>query len=52
MTPELAAALGVGVLFIVYVVAKVYAMNRQSQRDWENTDKTRLKVWQDEDDRD
>lgn len=36
--------------FAVYVAAKVYALNRQSQRDWENTDKSRLKEWEDEDD--
>lgn len=50
MTPELIAAAVVGVLFIAYVVAKVYAMNRQSRRDWENTDKSKLKTWEDEDD--
>ncbi|MEE4184412.1 MAG: hypothetical protein V2J12_01455 [Gammaproteobacteria bacterium] len=50
MTQPLAVVAVLAVVFIAYVAAKVYAANRQSQRDWENTDKTRLKTWQDEDD--
>ena len=35
---------------IVYTIAKVIALNRLSQQQWEETDKSKLKEWDDEDD--
>lgn len=50
MTPSLAVVGLLCIVFVAYVAIKVYAMNKQSQRDWENTDKTKLQTWDDEDD--
>ena len=37
-------------LVVVYTVAKVIGYMRQSERQWEQVDKSKLKVWDDEDD--
>lgn len=37
-------------LMIVFVVAKAMAANKQSKRDWERVDKSKLRDWDDEDD--
>lgn len=42
------AALLLGV-FVLYVVAKVRAYMRQSDRNWREVDKTKLEQWDDED---
>lgn len=36
--------------FVLYVVLKVIALNRRSKRDWEQTDKSKLRTIEDEDD--
>ena len=38
------------VVFIIYVVAKVRMYMRQSDAQWKQVDKSKLKDWQDEDD--
>jgi hypothetical protein len=35
---------------IVYTIAKVIALNRLSEQQWEEVDKSKLKEWDDEDD--
>ena len=37
-------------LVIVYTIAKVIGYVRKSDRQWEEVDKSKLKVWDDEDD--
>jgi hypothetical protein len=37
-------------IVIVYTIAKVVSYMRQSERQWEQVDKSKLKVWDDEDD--
>ena len=37
-------------IVIVYTIAKVVSYMRQSERQWEEVDKSKLKVWDDEDD--
>jgi hypothetical protein len=36
-------------VFIVYVVAKVLAYMRESDAQWKQVDKTKLKEWEDDD---
>ena len=43
------ALLLVGVV-LIYVIAKVISNMRQSEKDWQQVDKTKLKKWDDEDD--
>ena len=35
---------------VVYTIAKVVSLNRLSEQQWEQTDKSKLKEWDDEDD--
>ena len=35
---------------IVYTIAKVVSLNRLSEQQWEEVDKSKLKEWDDEDD--
>ena len=35
---------------VVYTIAKVVQLKRQSQRQWEEVDKSKLKEWQEDDD--
>ena len=35
---------------VVYTIAKVVAYMRQSERQWEQVDKSKLKEWDDEED--
>ncbi len=35
---------------IIYTIAKVVEYMRQSERQWERVDKSKLKKWEDEDD--
>lgn len=35
---------------IVYTIAKVVSLNRLSEQQWEQVDKSKLKEWDDEDD--
>ena len=35
---------------VIYTIAKVLAYMRQSERQWEQVDKSKLKKWDDEDD--
>jgi hypothetical protein len=37
-------------LVVVYTIAKVIGYMRQSERQWEQVDKSKLKEWDDEDD--
>jgi len=37
-------------LVVVYTIAKVIEYMRQSERQWEQVDKSKLKEWDDEDD--
>jgi Na+-transporting methylmalonyl-CoA/oxaloacetate decarboxylase gamma subunit len=37
-------------IVVVYTIAKVISYMRQSERQWEQVDKSKLKVWDDEDD--
>ena len=37
-------------IVVVYTIAKVISYMRQSERQWEEVDKSKLKVWDDEDD--
>ena len=37
-------------LVVVYTVAKVIAYIRQSERQWEEVDKSKLKKWEDDED--
>jgi hypothetical protein len=38
------------VLVIVYTIGKVVGYMRQSERDWEQVDKSKLKEWDDDED--
>jgi hypothetical protein len=38
------------VLVIVYTIAKVVDYMRQSEREWEQVDKSKLKEWDDDED--
>jgi hypothetical protein len=49
MSKELQLAAAVLVVFIVYVVAKVLAYMRESDAQWKQVDKTKLKEWEDDD---
>jgi len=35
-------------LVVVYTIAKVFAYIRQSERQWEKVDKSKLKTWDDD----
>ncbi len=35
---------------IIYTIGKVISLNQQSQRQWEQVDKSKLKEWDDEED--
>ena len=35
---------------VIYTIAKVISLNRLSEQQWEQTDKSKLKEWDDEDD--
>jgi len=37
-------------IVVVYTIAKVISYMRQSERQWQQVDKSKLKVWDDEDD--
>ncbi len=37
------------VVIIVYTIAKVVSYNRQSEEQWRQVDKTKLKKWDDDD---
>ena len=37
-------------VIIVYTIARVVSLNRLSQQQWEQTDKSKIKEWNDEDD--
>ena len=37
-------------MIIVYTIAVVIRYNRQSQRQWEQADKSKLKEWEEDDD--
>ena len=37
-------------IVVVYTIAKVISYMRQSERQWKEVDKSKLKVWDDEDD--
>ena len=36
-------------VFIVYTIARVVNLNRLSQQQWEEVDKSKLKEWEDDD---
>lgn len=38
------------VVVIIYVIAKIIAYMRQSERQWEQVDKSKLREWEDDDD--
>jgi hypothetical protein len=35
---------------LIYVIAKVISNMRQSEKDWQGVDKTKLKKWEDDED--
>ncbi|MEL7186755.1 MAG: hypothetical protein AAFN50_10050 [Pseudomonadota bacterium] len=35
---------------VVYTIAKVVQLKRQSQRQWDEVDKSKLREWEDDDD--
>ena len=35
---------------LIYVIAKVISNMRQSEKDWQRVDKTKLKKWEDDED--
>ena len=35
---------------LIYVIAKVISNMRQSEKDWQQVDKTKLKKWEDDED--
>ena len=35
---------------VIYTIAKVISLNRLSEQQWEQTDKSKLKEWDDDDD--
>ena len=37
-------------IVVVYTIAKVISYMRQSERQWEQVDKSKLKVWDDDED--
>jgi len=37
-------------LVVIYTIAKVVAYMRQSERQWEQVDKSKLKKWEDDED--
>lgn len=37
-------------VIIIYTIAKVVKYNRQSEEQWQQVDKTKLKEWDDDDD--
>lgn len=37
-------------LVIVYTISRVLELNRQSKRQWEEVDKSKLKEWEEDDD--
>ena len=39
-------------IVVIYTIAKVIDYMRQSERQWEQVDKSKLKEWDDEDDED
>lgn len=41
--------LGFIVIVIAYTVSRVIELNRESKRQWEEVDKTKLKEWEDDD---
>ena len=38
------------VAVLIYVIAKVISNMRQSEKDWQQVDKTKLKKWEDDED--
>ena len=50
MSEELQLALAFLFVFAVYVFAKVRAYMKQSDADWSQIDKTKLKEWDDDED--
>jgi hypothetical protein len=36
--------------FVLYVVGKVFGYMRQSERQWKEVDKSKLKAWKDDED--
>jgi hypothetical protein len=49
MSEELQIAAAVLAVFIVYVVAKVRSYMRESDVQWKQVNKSKLKEWQDDD---
>lgn len=43
-------AFGALIIFVIYVVAKVWSYMRDSEAQWEQVDKSKLREWDDEDD--
>ena len=37
-------------IFVVYIITRVYQANKVSEEDWDKVDKSKLKEWDDEDD--
>ena len=50
MSDELQLVLAVVAVFVIYVLARVLSYIRQSDAEWKQADKTKLKQWEDEDD--
>ena len=52
MPDELWFIIGLIAIVIVYTIARIISYNRLSKQQWEQTDKSKLKSWDDDDDRD
>ena len=50
MNEGLVIALIIILLVVVYVLAKVLHYKRQSERQWQAVDKSKLREWEDDDD--
>jgi hypothetical protein len=49
MSTEFQIAAAVLAVFAIYLLAKVFSYMRQSETQWREVDKTKLKEWQDDD---
>ena len=50
MDPELQLALAALAVFILYVVAKVRSYMRESDRQWKQVNKSKLREWEEDED--
>lgn len=51
MTNSFWIAVLIVVIVVIYVIAKVFENIKKSEEQWKQVDKSKLKTWDDEDDR-